>query len=95
MEAYYLWYSSCIYGRLFQPERGGGYESGVTAFSIPEGCPGTEAWVSSNEKEISILPGPQQHSGGAAFFVQREVRRRSGQPQPSGPGRELSEVTSL
>lgn len=48
---------SCLW-RLFQAERGDGYyESGVTAFSIPEGCLGTEPWMSSNEKEISILPG--------------------------------------
>lgn len=45
-----------IYGRLFQAERGNGYyESGVTAFSIPEGCLRTETWMSTNEK-ISILP---------------------------------------
>ena len=30
---------------------------------------------------------PQQHSRrGAAFFMKKEVKRCSGQPQPSGPG---------
>lgn len=53
-----LWYSSCTDGRLFQAERGDGYyESGVAAFSIPERCLGTQPWMPSNEKEISILPG--------------------------------------
>lgn len=73
---------------LFRAEQGDGYyESGVAAFSIPERCLGTEG--------LHPARGHSSTAGGAAFFVQREVRRCRGQPQPSGPGRQLSEVTGL
>lgn len=40
-----LWYSSCIYGRLFGAEQGDGYyKSGVGACSTPEWCLVTEPW---------------------------------------------------